>query len=1283
MAKLTLTIYDIVTQEGTATNPEMKSDISLSIGDGDVEGTISKEVPIKTLYPILTPMGKVLGRKVRIDFKLSLVDFSFQQKMYTPDELTAKIYVNYSSDSSGKEQMLKFYMDDLAQLFANKKVSLTCSNIVDGKEESYIVGQDFYVHEVIPCKYPNKIYVTLRIYSPDKMLTLTQYSRCWTAKKLSANILKSELTNYKLPYDTDKCVQCDTTQMKHLLKDSKEHIFPYLVQYNESFYDMLCRTTNRWGEFMYYYDGKIHIGYDDDKGKAKEIVDGYKSISYYDCTSAQPKQENAGTFVCEAPYDNNVLNSTVKKDGAAKVFATIKNMADMDAGADYYWLSKVGQVLTNNKPIMNFMFDTAVNDLLMWAQQEALVSQYNDKHNEAYFKKKKEHISMLDEQYSNGNKTLNQFSEASPIVGAKDYAAILTGEMMAERNNIVIDYDTYAPNLHIGQLIKVDDKLYIVSGITAKSETINTYKIENKTEVVVVPTTKLVFYVNAIGMNEDKRFYPTMIPTGHIRTSGPQVAVVVDTDDPIMRNRVRVKYPWQLTSVNPAYEKIVASDWKSHDVSDATPWLIYASANGPAGAGVHGRHYLAEKVLVNYANNNVERPYVVGAVSTATPKAVKIGSALLQAPNGEYIKVHEGTGKGATAFMANFTPGLSLANGFVDMPDLFGDSEMSKCFEGGVDMGDRYGIWKISGSTDKRAINISSPWGTVSVNAFTGISINAPNGNISIKGKNVSIEAGNNLTLTSGTNIRNKFASTYGDGAAFNILSFMYDVETMVAKKLASMVESVIDLSLIRSLIEVYWKPQEGALTIQSNRYLKLGAGGALPGYPDAAYLNPKKLEERDKKLTDKEIPQTLKMGPAMVHIINAVPKIVDKMIVNYKKSYTKCISKRDEFVQAIINLSSCSNTQVIAKICSQYDTLKNKLWDPQTKKIVEADLAFTDACKADSIDDVSDLAVMAFEHYDASNAKKYSKKSQDALKNYILKRRVEYKADVVKKANELLESIAKLRTEPQKLGDLTAYGIGPRESDAPADYIKALQTAISAEKCKDSAMFKYAYNEQNAITDERADLTDEAIQDINFHRNALIRLISLNLVEGWGMESKAIKFKLDGNKIVESKIAATPQKPASDADLENEAMWNLYVRSLQFTKPLSKSTTLLDDVVEGLNLNNLNLATPFREYYSWANAKSGQILFGTGSTYSMKTDGTISKLETHHNQGKITRALLSEKEQGAYDRLNESVQLQLKQLCDAFEIIALPGDEAPEDNNNDAGNELPVVDENLIQNNI
>ena len=1200
------------------------------------------------------------------NYLVSLKSFKLLKKMYQPTEIIAILQI-YMSEGTGwkpvdkKKVMSAFYHQKVA-------VDVLSTETTNTQELAFTkvigtIGRDFYVHEVIPTYKTSSLFVELKIYSLDKLLTLSSYCSSWTAKKLCSNILKSELPNYKIPYNAEKYLECDTSMVKHLVKDGQEHIFPYLVQYNESFYDMLTRTCNRWGEFLYWEDGKLRIGYDADEDKVKE-VSGYSSMTFHDSMSAQPISANS-TYVSEAPYDDNVLKSTVKKDGAAMVFGTIKNMADMDAGADYYWLAKVGQVLTNNKPIMNFLFDTAVNDLIMWAQQEALVSQYNDKHNDAYFKKKKEHISLLDEQYDKSKKTLNQFSESDPILKAKDYAKILAGEMMAEQNTVDIEYDTIWPGLKLGNIIKVCGEEYIVAEISSHLNEKNSP----------------VFNVVGIAKNEDA-FYPMMIPAGHIRSCGPQVAVVVDVDDPILRNRVRVKYPWQLTSVNAAYEKIVASDLKSHDVSDATPWLIYASANGPAGAGVHGRHYLAEKVLVNYANNNVERPYVVGAVSTATPKAVKIGSALLQAPNGEYIKVHEGLGKGATAFMANFTPGLSLVNGFLDIPDFFGDSEMSKCFEGGVDMGDKYGIWKISGSTDKRAINISSPWGTVSVNAFTGISINAPNGNISIKGKNVSIEAGNNLTLTSGTNIRNKFASTYGDGAAFNILSFMYDVETMVAKKLASMVESVIDLSLIRSLIEVYWKPQEGALTIQSNRYLKLGAGGALPGYPDAAYLNPKKLEERDKKLTNKEITQTLKMGPAMVHIINAVPKIVDKMITNYKKSYEKCISKEDELDKAINKLRAYSNTIDPGKVCRHYGDLKNKFWNPQTKKIEEADMGFTNACKADSINDVDDYAIFQVEIGDDANASKYSRKSQEALKNYILKRRKKCKADVVKKANELLESIAKLRTEPQKLGDLTAYGIGPRESDAPADYIKALQTAISAEKCKDSAMFKYAYNEQNAITDERAYLTDEAIQDINFHRNALIRLISLNLVEGWGMESKAIKFKLDGNKIVESKIAATPKKPASDADLENEAMWNLYVRSLQFTKPMAKATSLLDDLVEGLNLNNLNLATPFREYYSWANAKSGQILFGTGSTYSMKTDGTISKLETHHNQGKITRALLSEKEQCAYDRLNESVQLRLKQLCDAFEIIALPGDEAPEDNNNDAGNELPVVDENLIQNN-
>lgn len=1186
---------------------------------------------------VATSMGTATVKFGGTEYTVSLQELKLKKKMYQPTEVIASLQIYLPVDTEWKAPGKA----DIVTTFFHKNAVV---DVVDETSTSWstataedTIGSDYYVHEVIPTYTSGSLSVELRIYSPDKLLTLNNCCSSWTAKKLSGHILASQLPQYKLPYNENLYLKCDTSQMKHILKGGKEHIFPYLVQYNESFYDMLARTCNRWGEFLYWEGGQLLIGYNANNVTNIKFYDstnnksGYYSITHHENTSTPSDLPN-GPYSSEATYDNNVLNSTVKKDGAALVFGTIKNMADMKKGADYYWLRKVGQVLTNNKSIMNFMFDSAVSDLLALAQQEAIVSQYNDKHNDDYFNKKKNYISKLDDQYGKDDKeveTLNQFSEFKPILNAGVYAKVLAGEMLAEQNTVDINYDTTWPGLKLGNIIKVDNEEFIVVEI---SSCVNEKK-------------DIVFKVIGIAKNEDKQFYPTMIPSGHVRQSGPQVAVVVDVDDPNKKNRVRLKYPWQLDK---SYEAITASDLKDHDVSDATPWLLYAASSGPAGAGVHGRHYLAEKVLVNYANNNVERPFVVGAVSTNTPRPLKTSSAVIQAPNGEYIKVHEGSDKGATAFMASFTPGLSLINGFLDIPDIFGaDNEISKAFEGGVVMGDKYGIWRISGSTDRRAIDINSPWGNVSINAFTGITVNAPNGNINIRGKNVTIEAGNNLTLRSGTNIRNKFISSYGDGTVFNVTSFMYDATTMVAKKLASMVESVFDLALIRSLIEVYWRPQEGALTIQSNRYLRLGAGGALPGYPDAAYLNTKALEERDKKLTDKQISQTLKMGPVMIEILNAVPYIVDKMIVNYKESYKKCISKKDDLEQAIQTLIGYSNApDSSTSICNNYNDLKNKFWNPNTKKIEEADMGFSKDCKIDKIEDVDIFAMSACHDLEFQRIKWNDfVVTQKAKKKYILEKRKKYRAEVVKKANELLESIANLNTEPQKLGDLTAYGIGPRESNAPADYIKALQTAISAKKCASSAMFKYAYDDTNAVTDERANLTEAAISDDKFRSKALIRLIALNLVEGWGVESKAIKFKLDGNKIVPCDEAKSPDKPANDDDLENEAKWNLYVRSLQFTKPLAKATTLLDEVAAVFDPSKFNLATPIKEYYSWGNAKAGQILFGTGSTYSMNTDGTISKLETHHNQGKITKALLSDNEQGAYDNLNDSVQKKLFDL--------------------------------------
>jgi hypothetical protein len=320
MAKLTLTIYGVITNR----MPLQKTDVSISVGDDVINGELSKRMPLLQRDLSSKDAKWEKGGAMDVNFSLSLGTFQLQQKMYSPHEIEAEILIT-PTNIDRTTQKVNLSKVDFFDMFANKRVALTYSNRNENNEEvTYTVGEDFYVHEFIPCKQPDKVQVMLKIYSPDKLLTLSQYCRSFTAKKLGGDILKKELPNFKLPYAKDESVKCDTTQMKHLLRGQQEHIIPYLVQYNESFYDLLARTTNRNGEFMYYYDGKLRIGYDADESKAVEIIDGYKSITYHNTPLAQLKQENEGPVELEASYDDNVLKSKVKKNGAAKVTGTIK-----------------------------------------------------------------------------------------------------------------------------------------------------------------------------------------------------------------------------------------------------------------------------------------------------------------------------------------------------------------------------------------------------------------------------------------------------------------------------------------------------------------------------------------------------------------------------------------------------------------------------------------------------------------------------------------------------------------------------------------------------------------------------------------------------------------------------------------------------------------------------------------------------------------------------------------------------------------------------------------------
>ena len=131
--------------------------------------------------------------------------------------------------------------------------------------------------------------VTFEIYSKDKRLTLDKFCKAYTGRKLYNDILAqndcvdtpqegadftTKLVKNNLLANAGVTLNTDTqlTYLRYVKVVKKEDnddeteekefefIQPYLVQYNESFYDFLARAANRCGEFLFFEDGMLHLG---------------------------------------------------------------------------------------------------------------------------------------------------------------------------------------------------------------------------------------------------------------------------------------------------------------------------------------------------------------------------------------------------------------------------------------------------------------------------------------------------------------------------------------------------------------------------------------------------------------------------------------------------------------------------------------------------------------------------------------------------------------------------------------------------------------------------------------------------------------------------------------------------------------------------------------------------------------------------------------------------------------------------------------------------------------
>lgn len=666
---------------------------------------------------------------------------------------------------------------------------------------------------------------------------------------------------------------------RYLYYNDKEFIQPYLVQYNESFLDFLVRVSNRCGEFLYYEDGYFNIGWkkktkkDKDDKEQDDItpITEYVSVNFSDETATAWKQNyivsshhnypltnkdnRIKRYPTLLPLDEEKLQTeygkgyNVEEKGGGKIDITgtdqsgtpitIKdksrsdyevNVADLQCqdshlASDenlvslppkdqytkwedfalfpgYYFINLFTEFVNSSnlaEGITNLIYSTGATSVSSIFSAKSANDSYNKQNfQEGTYIKERE----------NG-KCIHPFSTSESVKNALDsyvtfslefYEAVRKGIEANERSRIQIALGDHFYPLALGSLIELDGEKYIVVQMNgcanSGAETLD---------------------IEAIPYKENEFVFPPSAPVGPIREAKAQRAFITHNTDPLKMNRVRVRYPWQ------------------GQTEDPTPWIRIALPMASDGSGFNFLPQIGDEAIINYENGNIEKPYVEGMLYTraaeedesTVPYAFKRDKArVISSVNGHSIIFSDPPA--TTDVFNGVIPLWKTFNSFCPTKYKWNLSDYNKKAMGGIEFTDEHGLYSISMSSDKRAISIDSPLGKVDINAFTGITISAPNGNVRIEGKNIDIVAGNNLSISSGNNINTDFWPRLTSWRQL-IKEVGLDLLTdAVVKKLQP-----IDMGLIRTFMETLLRPIGGTMLIKSNRYLCIEAGkgeAKIPG---------------------------------------------------------------------------------------------------------------------------------------------------------------------------------------------------------------------------------------------------------------------------------------------------------------------------------------------------------------------------------------------------------------------------------------------------------------------
>lgn len=767
------------------------------------------------------------------DFQATLTKLSYNKGIYRPGE----IFAVFNVPSTYTYAKMKSFF------FGNEEEGTRIQASLRFNEETNtkIIAKNYYVFKMKPIFRRSSNHtvqtVELTICSKDKLMTLDKYCKAYTGRKLGIDIFKEgadQFTSVETNIETvSEDLQVISFEDSNKTSKRNEFIQPYLVQYNESFYDFLKRTANRCGEFLYYEEGKLHLGMTtSDKTNTdyatiaseyyyEDIQQGVLAVNDY--AHNYLKASTPSDPIYDDPLASDEYLDTITKEYTTYSAQMYKH--DKDAMA-YICSALQGSNLAEIFGALSFQATfQAINAAVLTKTQNdthyaSNIMKWVDMDSDEKEKDFSDWSIDTKEKWDGKGENLRQFGtgtdQPTNISGttaynllAKYYDLIRQLQQKACKNAVFLDFKDNPQDLKIGDLIKVDNNVFLVIELKGSEEYVDgQYKMHQKV-VGIHPYKK-----------SDGNYIPIppRLPDLIVRESQAQPATVAANFDPKKIGRVRIRFAWQ------------------NGTDDASPWVRVALPFATNGGGVKFKPEIGDEVMVSFIDGNVERPYVTGFL--LNPNSNENWKALpdrsITSKNGHNITFTDGVD--GSNFILNMVPVAGLIKSFVpvtDCPALF-NSKGGLALTGGTVISDRYKLYEINMSTDNRSILIKSAMGDVTLNAFTGITISAPNGNINIAGKNVNISASNKVNITSGSAIRKRFfpdsglgdhediEKKFGYSTAFTFSDFFLSGFDTYAQKLAN---KFIDLTFIRTIIEVFTRPIDGTTKIKSFTSIQIEAG--------------------------------------------------------------------------------------------------------------------------------------------------------------------------------------------------------------------------------------------------------------------------------------------------------------------------------------------------------------------------------------------------------------------------------------------------------------------------